>query len=154
MSPYTHFGVQFPLHWFAYLYSTPQSIAIWYLYSEAVSIVKLVYLYFSTVSLWSSNTCILASSFVITHIHFYPQIKRQIIFKQKRKKTLKSFGTDRICNQREATTSFLHTLHPIILFLPFNFFFLPSVYPLLLLLSLLLTPLYLCLFSLRLWSRQ
>jgi len=53
------------------------SVAIWYLYSKAVFVAKLGYLYFSTVSLVVVDYLYFASSFVITHIHFYPQIKRK-----------------------------------------------------------------------------
>jgi len=53
------------------------SVAIWFLYSKAVSVAKLGYLYFSAVSLAVVDYLYFASSFVITHIHFYPQIKRR-----------------------------------------------------------------------------
>jgi len=46
------------------------SVAIWYLYSKAVSVAKLRYLYCSTVSLAVVDYLYFASSFVITHIHF------------------------------------------------------------------------------------
>jgi len=46
------------------------SIAIWYLYSKAVSIAKLGYLYCPAVSLAVVDYLYFASSFVITHIHF------------------------------------------------------------------------------------
>ena len=58
-------------------------VAIWYLYSKAVSVAKLGYLYFSAVSLVVIDyTCVLALWFVITHIHFYPQIKRKCYSKK------------------------------------------------------------------------
>jgi len=75
--------------------------------------------------------------------------QRQVIFKQKKKETLKSSGTNKKCSQRKTITLLFHTLHSIFLFLSSNFFFvLCSIYPLLLLFSFLLTPLYLCPLSL------
>ena len=89
MSPYTHFRVQFLLHWFAYLYSTLQ-----FLLQSDTCIQKQSLLQNLRTCippqppLQSFNTCILASSIVITHIYFYPQIKKIIIiiFKKKTKK--------------------------------------------------------------------
>ena len=104
-------------------------------------------------SLQSSNTCILASSIVITHNHFLLTEKENDIQHNQTRK-LQISGTNRICNQKETTTSFLYALHPIILFLPFNFFLLHSVYSLLPLFSLFFFFLYLCLLFLRLWLEK
>ena len=126
-------------------------VAIWYLYSKAVSVTKLGYLYFSAVSLAVINY--LYSCFIIYHhSHPFSATERITFIKQKR---LQVFCSDRVYDRRKVTNTFFHTLHSILLFLSSSFFLLfCSVYSLLLLFSLFFTPLYLHQFSLRLWPQN
>ena len=126
-------------------------VAIWYLYSEAVSIAENLRICIPLCSppLWSSNTCIFASSFIITYNHFLPTETEKIIFIKIKRKTLQSSGANRVHDWRETITALFHTLYFIFLFLLSNFFLLLcSVYPLLLLFSLFLVALHLCFLSL------
>jgi len=62
-------AVSFALNCLLVFHSTV-SVAIWYLYSKAVSVAELGYLYSSAVSLAVIDYLYFASSFAITHIHF------------------------------------------------------------------------------------
>jgi len=62
-----------PLHSFRY------NLILVFLHSLHCKTCTLVFL--RSLPLWSSNTCILASSFIITHIYFLPAEKKNIIFK-------------------------------------------------------------------------
>ena len=127
------------------------SVAIWCLYSEAVSITEnlCICILLHSPPLRSSNTCIFASLFIITYNYSLPTETEKIIFIKIKRKTSQSSGADRVCDQRETTTALFYTLHFIFLFLPSNFFLLLcSVYPLLLLFSPFLVALHLHLLSL------
>ena len=134
----THSRVQFPLHWLAYLYSTLQFLLQSDTYIQKQSplqnwgtCISLQFL------LRSSITCILASSFIITHIHFLLQGEQYLL----NKKRLQDSSSDRVCNQRKVIIFFFHILHfvvlqffpPLLLRLfspPFVFLFLYSPVPL------------------------
>ena len=93
----------------------------------------------------------LYSCFIIYHYsHLLSIHRKNNNIYQKRK--LQSSSADRVHDWRETTTFLFYTLYSIFLFLPSDFsLFLCSVCLLLLLLSLLSTSQYFCLFSLRLW---
>ena len=89
------------------------SVAIWYLYSEVVSVTENshTYILLRSPSLQSSNTCNFALSFIITYNHSLPTETEKIIFIKIKKKTSQSSSANKVCDQRETVRGHLH-LHP------------------------------------------